>query len=480
MEKNISSIQQHIHGNKGNLVVSQLRSKNLENVMIIPIEVGKSQHKALIANYFGSIVKPSFEFHNSQEGIMYLHKTISAIFKHQPVEEILIGMEATGHYFKKSAALLNEMGYNNLFILNPLSTSYCRKAGLTWSKTDDIDLRAVGQSMISGYGNKYHPEAPIWEDLKESCRYRRFLIKQQTSFKNKIHCYFDLLLPGINELQIFADNYLWATSSLDFFTKYSTIDLIKQLNPTSIVKFFKRRGRNISFENAHKVIEWSKIALNPCSPANDSRQFVFKDLIEQLRHISERIRQIEIQLAGYLVQTPAVLLLSIDYIGPIRAAEFAGESAPIDQYPKSGALIKAAGLDSTKHQSAASESSDHSISKKGSRRLRYISIKIADDLMKRNQHFVSYVKELINKGKSKDCACIATACRFIRIAFWMLKEQKSFKPADGLGVSKDPLDKIKTFLRQHQASDLSEKYIAYAQKYFPERREAICKSKKQY
>ena len=122
MLKSVNSIQ-HIRGNKGNILLSQLQSKNLENVMIVPIEIGKSHHKALIANYFGSLIEPSFEFHNSQEGIRFLHNTIAEISKQQPVEEILIGMEATGHYFKKPVALLNEMGFKNLFILNPLSTS---------------------------------------------------------------------------------------------------------------------------------------------------------------------------------------------------------------------------------------------------------------------------------------------------------------------------------------------------------------------
>jgi hypothetical protein len=46
--------------------------------------------------------------------------------------------------------MLHEMRYNDLFIINPLYTSYFRNAGLTWSKTDDIDLKATGESLIPG------------------------------------------------------------------------------------------------------------------------------------------------------------------------------------------------------------------------------------------------------------------------------------------------------------------------------------------
>lgn len=466
MVKSTNSIQQHISGNKGNIFLSQLQSKNLENVMVIPLEIGKNYHKALIANYFGSVIKHPFEFHSSQEGIRFLHNAITDISKHQPVDQIVIGMEATGHYFKMPAAMLHEIGYSNLFILNPLSTSYCRKAGLTWSKTDDEDLRAIGQALICGYGNPYQPEKPFWEDLKEACRHRRALVKGQTSLKNRIHSKLDLLLPGITELAMFSGNHLWSPASLDFFLKYPDIESIGQLNPKNIIKFFQGQGRRISPETAYQLIQWSKNALNPHSQATDCLKFIFKSLIEQLKRLSQDISQIEVKLTGYLVQIPAVLLLSIDYIGLIRAAEFAGEISPFEQYPHSNALIKAAGLDSTRYQSSTLESSKRSTSKKGSRRLRYITIESADSLMSQNQHFAYFSKKLLEKGKSKGCACVATGARFIRTAFWMIKDQKPFQPSDGLGISEKPLAKITAFLQAHHASDLNDEYVGYAQKYF--------------
>ena len=63
-------------------------------------------------------------------------------------------------------------------------------------------------------------------------------------------------------------------------------------------------------------------------------------------------------------------------------------------------------------------------------------------LLKHNKHFASLAQDLISKGKSQDCACIATGARFIRIAFWMLKNQLPFHPSTGLGISNDPLNKI--------------------------------------
>jgi transposase len=467
MAKSNKRIPQHIGGSKGNLLANRLRSTNLEKVMIVPIEIGKSDHKALMADYFGSILKEPFRFHSSQEGILFLHNTISKVSREHQMEEVILGMEATGHYYKKPAASIHELGYNDLFILNPLSTVYCREAGLTWSKTDDIDLRAVGQALLSGYGTLYRPEEPVWEDLRQLARFRRFQVKHQTALKNKTHAMLDNLLPGITELEMFKDPCLWHLASLEFFTKYPNVDSISRLRPPYIVKFFRRRGRRLSPEDAHQLIRWTSQTFNQVSPANSTRERILKSLLLELKQLSENISQLEVKLLGYLVQIPAVLLLSIDYIGPIRASEFAGEIAPFDQYPKSRALIKGAGLDPTRFQSTTRESANHHTSGKGSRNLRYISIDIGNALMRHNDYFAFFANRLMERGKSKDCACVAATCRFMRVAFWMIKDQKPFQPPGGLGISKDPLAKIELFLKQRHASDKIEEYVNLAKRYFP-------------
>jgi len=466
MVKSDKRIAQHITGSKGNLLAERITSSNLEKTMIVPIEIGKSCHKALIANYFGSIYKDPFEFYSSQEGISFLHNTISKMSREHHAEKILLGLEATGHYYKKPAAGIHELGYNNLFVLNPLSTAQCRKAGLTWSKTDDIDLRAIGQALLSGYGTIYRPEKPIWEDLRQIARFRRFQVKHQTALKNKVHVMLDNLLPGIAELEMFKDPHLWHSASSEFFTKYPDVDRISRLKPPYIIKFFRHRGRRLSPEDGHQLIRWSRQTFNQHPPANSTREEIFKSLLLELKQLSENISHLEVKLLGYLVRTPAVLLLSIDYVGPIRAGEFAGEITPFEQYPNSRALIKGAGFDPTSRQSATRESANHSISKKGSRNLRYISIDIGDALMRHNDYFAFFADKLMERGKSKDCACIATTSRFMRVAFWMIKEQKPFQPPNGLGINKDPLGKIELFLSQRHASEKIEEYVNLAKRYF--------------
>ena len=79
MAKRTTRTIQHLSGKKGILLAERLTSMELEKVLIVPVEIGKSHHKACVADYFGSILKDPFEFHSSQEGIRLSEKPSSSI-----------------------------------------------------------------------------------------------------------------------------------------------------------------------------------------------------------------------------------------------------------------------------------------------------------------------------------------------------------------------------------------------------------------
>ena len=141
----------------------------------------------------------------------------------------------------------------------------------------------------------------------------------------------DHLLPGITELGMFKDPHVWHPASLQCFTKYPSVDHVSRLRPRYLVQFFRRRGRRLSPEDGHQLIRWTQQTFAQEAPAHATREEILKLLLLELKQLSETICQLEITLLGYLVQIPAVLLLSIDYVGPIRAGEFAGEITPFEQ-----------------------------------------------------------------------------------------------------------------------------------------------------
>lgn len=273
-------------------------------------------------------------------------------------------------------------------------------------------------------------------------------------------------LPGLSELPMFREDLLWHPAALEFCSKYTNVAAISRLRSQGIAEFFQRRKRRLAAEDPYDLLRWSRETFRQEIAASSTQESLLKRLLTELQGLQERRFTLEVDLLGFLVQTPAVLLLSIHWLGPLRAAEFAGEVTPLEQYPNSRALLKGAGLDSTTRQSAQREAPDHPISKKGSPRLRYISLQIGEALMNHNDHFRQGTQRFLDQGDSKGYVCVVTACRFLRIAHAMLKDQQPFRPASGLGITPDPLAKIAEFLQDRKASDRLEDYASHARRFF--------------
>lgn len=57
----------------------EIRNLDLEKVLVVPIDSGKNSHKALVANYFGDILRDPFEFTNSASGVKMFHTILKRI-----------------------------------------------------------------------------------------------------------------------------------------------------------------------------------------------------------------------------------------------------------------------------------------------------------------------------------------------------------------------------------------------------------------
>jgi transposase len=66
---------------------------------------------------------------------------------------------------------------------------------------------------------------------------------------------------------------------------------------------------------------------------------------------SEEIAAVEREIAGFLVKTPYLLLMSLPGINVVSAAELAGEMGPIEHYAHARAVTGRAGLFPSRYQS---------------------------------------------------------------------------------------------------------------------------------
>ncbi|WP_237563790.1 IS110 family transposase [Halalkalibacter okhensis] len=145
------SLFKHIQGKKGSRWAEFVRETGTENLMLVAIDAAKFTQKALICTFYGDILVKPFEFDASLTGFEYLKRIIQSEKDKYKFTEVVVGIETTGHYYEDLVRRCHADGYH-VRTLNAATTAEERKALLNWSKTDNLDLMVIVQSMINGRG----------------------------------------------------------------------------------------------------------------------------------------------------------------------------------------------------------------------------------------------------------------------------------------------------------------------------------------
>jgi hypothetical protein len=163
---------------------------------------------------------------------------------------------------------------------------------------------------------------------------------------------------------------------------------------------------------------------------------------------TQEIQALEREIAGRLVQTPYVLLLSFPGVNVVSAADFAGEMGPIEHYANAKAITGRAGLRPSRYQSDQVDKANGPLVRHCNRALRATLLGIADNLVVCNHHFQHLATQWASQGKDPRHTRVKVALRFCRIAFPMVAGRQVFHHP-GLPGRHYLLDKLTAFHRSH-------------------------------
>jgi transposase len=175
-----------------------------------------------------------------------------------------------------------------------------------------------------------------------------------------------------------------------------------------------------------KVVAWARSAPAVDESASIHRRLFIELEADRLAKLRS-IRSIESELAVPLSNTPYVLLLSIPGINVVSAAEFAGEMGPIERYLKARAITKRAGLYPSRYQSDEVDRPDGRLVRHANRDLRRATFIIAENLIRKNQHFGVLAAGWRLKDVDHRDICVRVAGRFCRIAFQMVAGRMTYR-----------------------------------------------------
>jgi transposase len=267
------------------------------------IDIAKYKHEASVIGADGKALFDSISFTNSKEGC----EKVLALFQKLGItsETVLIGMEATGHYWLCVYEHFSNLGYN-VEVFNPIHSEALRKMYLRPTKTDSKDSFVIAQVMRFGqYSSTTMSEENIVA-LRQLSRFRLALVDSCGDCKRRIIALLDQVFPEYGKL--FSDTF--GATSTELLLNCQTPEDMLEISTEKLTEMLKKSSKG-RFKEA-KAIEVKDAAKNSfgVSFAKDAFSFQIKQLMEQLVFIENQVADLEFKTRLYLMKLTKSLPLS--------------------------------------------------------------------------------------------------------------------------------------------------------------------------
>lgn len=386
----------------------------------VGIDIAKKNHEASIIDSNGKLLDKSISFSNSQAGSS---KLISLLEKYNiSTSNVVIGMEATGHYWLSLYSHLLDLEYT-VYVINPIQSDAFRKMYIRQTKNDSKDSFVIAQIMRFGEFSTTSLANDDIMSLRQLSRYRLALVDECSDWKRKCIAILDQVFPEYSKL--FSDTF--GVTSKELLAKYPTPEDMLSVDTQTLTELLSKSSRGRF--GALKAAEIKESAKNTfgISLARNAFAFQIKQIIAQIDFIEDQLDELEIEITTLLHQTNDVIT-SIIGIGDILGAIIIGEIGDISRFESASQLVAYAGLDSSVKQSGDFVGTKTKISKRGSPYLRRAIWLAATVAAFKDPALSVYYQSLRLRGKHHLTAIGAVARKMTNIIFAVLRDNKPYVP----------------------------------------------------
>lgn len=385
------------------------------------IDVGKFTHSLCLIDEAGH--HDIWQINNDKSGFELLEKKLGSL-NLLSWSSLLVGLEATGHYFLNIYDFLLHLGLSaeNIALLNPLQVKSFRNTNLRGAKSDNIDAERIAVLLQFGNFDRCNVSTDQIMDLRELTRLKSNLTANLGNLKRKMIAVIDRLFPEF--AKIFANKFGLTVVAL--LTDYQTPEEFASLSLeelTTLIKGLSKRG--INQDKIQKLHEAAKNSIG-ISFGKEGFKIELSILLIQLKSLEEQINFLEGKIAE-LVNELNSPLFTIPGIGKTTGAAILAEIGNIHNFASAIKLIAFAGLD-PKLKSSGAYQGRTPISKRGSKYLRSALWYSAMVLCRVDEKFHKQYQDRRKLGKSHRYAVTAAANKLTKIVYHVLKNNCVYDP----------------------------------------------------
>lgn len=387
------------------------------------IDIAKNRHAATLLDETGKRVFKNFKFANTHEGVESLQHRLEEMQISK--QNILFGMEATGHYWMVLYHFLSEAGFQ-VRVINPLMTAARRNVGIRGTKTDSADSELIARILREADPKFSAVPDDQTRQLRDLMRLRYECSQTLISEKQRLTALLDLVFPEYS--QHFSN--VFGAASLEVLSHFPTAKELAEVDLNKLTRLLEKSSKGrIGKQRAREIKNSAKNSFS-LNQAVDSFAIEIRFIVERMNLLSAQIEELTRQAENHLAEQQE-LLKSIPGIGPVWAATILAEVLPVfHPEEKTGArkLVATAGLDVRLNESGQSTGKGK-MSKRGSKYLRTAAIQAAEvaALIAKDPMFKDVYDKQRNKGKKHGVALSHTANKMLHVVFSVLKNHKPYE-----------------------------------------------------
>jgi transposase len=396
------------------------------------MDIGSEFNAMALMNEAGEVLGRYPKIYNSRGGFEQFKEVMEVIKRKKGFKRVLMGMEPTGHYWRKIAYYGKEQGYEVRFIRTTALRHQRELDESSSAKTDIRDAVTIANIVREGKYIDTVIEDGVYRQLRMLAHVRENIQRYNVGTKHRLAAILDDYFPELKDI-------FWSMKAKGLWTVLEACpfpeDVIKksvEQIAELIGKSSKRKGK--ALEKAKKVYQGAQETIG-LKDVSEPDRYRLRSCLEEIKKYEGQLEEVGDQMEALLEQIPASeILMSIRGVGKITTAVFLGELGDPKNFNDPKQIVKYAGYDPQEDDSGKSVGRKR-ISKKGRWLFRKYLYFMGMRVIHRNSFFRKYYDRKLKKKncwgqllKKKEALC-AVVIKLIKVIFALLRDNRMFTMA---------------------------------------------------
>ena len=386
------------------------------------VDIAKVDHVIGAVDETGAEAARPMKFKNSEAGFERCIAWLESVAESE--DDVFVGMEATGHYWKACFAYLTAAGYR-VCVVNPMQAHAMRKLkSLSGVKNDRIDSWLIAETLRQGDYDETRLATDEVQALKQLTRYHQGLKQELAAVKTQAICVLDAYFPEYAAL--FSD--MFGAASLKVLAECPTPSEVARKRASSIAKLLSEgsRGR-LGDAKAAEVKAAAKSSVG-IRLGEEAASFQIRTMVSQVEFLNATIAKVEKEVASLLARVEPDIT-TIPGVSTTTGAQIVAEIGDVKRFRNAASIVKYAGLNSGVDESGKYSAEGVPITKHGSPYLRRSLWLAANRARQYDPRLKEYYDKLRRKGKPHRVAVTAVARKLCHVVYAVMRDGKPYDPA---------------------------------------------------